>query len=80
MKTRLYPIAPTAAQRLAIVRGISEGTAPTGRKLFTVPAKPFTVAPAAPAAQWFAKSTNAQELAALNLIARYPVAPVASTQ
>ncbi len=69
MKTRSYPIAPTAAQRLAIVRGISEGTAPTGRKLFTVPA-----------AQWFAKSTNAQELAALNLIARYPVAPVASTQ
>ena len=77
MKTRLYPIAPTAAQRLAIVLGISEGTAPTGRKLFTVPAKPFTVAPAV---QWFAKSTNAQELAALNLIARYPVAPVASTQ
>lgn len=77
MKTRLYPIAPTAAQRLALVRGISEGTRPTGRVLRTVPVKPFATALAA---KWFQKSTNAQELASMNLISRYPVAPVAITQ
>ena len=31
---------------LATVRGISEGTAPTGRKLFTIPIREFSAAPA----------------------------------
>ena len=63
----------TPAQRLATVRGIVEGTHPTSHILRTIPVQTFRAA-AAPVPKWIAQSSNAQALAALNLIARYPVA------
>ena len=69
----------TPDQRLAVVRGIAEGTHPTGRKLLTIPVKSFR-AIAAPLPKWIAQSSNAQQLAALNLIARYPAAPPATIE
>lgn len=71
MKT-IQPSNLTPAQRLATVRGIVEGTHPTGRVLRTIPVQKFRAA-AAPVPKWIAHSSNAQALAALNLIARYPV-------
>ena len=73
MKT-VRPSDLTPAQRLAAVRGIAEGTHPTGRKLLTIPVKSFR-ATAAPVPAWIAHSSNAQQLAALNLIAKYPAQP-----
>ena len=73
MKT-IHPSNLTPVQRIAAVRGISEWTHPTGRKLLTVPVKSFR-ATAAPVPAWIAHSSNAQQLAALNLIARYPAQP-----
>ena len=54
------------AERLAAVRGIAEGTAPTGRVLLCRPWREFR-APAAP--KWIATSNNLQALRDLNLIA-----------
>ena len=72
MKT-VQPSRLTPAQRLAAVRGIVEGTHPTRRVLRTIPVQSFRAA-AAPLPKWLAPGSNAQALAALNLIARYPVA------
>lgn len=68
MKT-ISPSPLTPDQRLAAVRGIVEGTRPTGRRLRTIPVQDRRAVPCAPPA-WIAPESPLAELHALNLVAR----------
>ena len=63
---------------LARVRGIVEGTRPTGRKLCAIPLQERRAAPAQAVVPWAKTRTVLDELASLNLAAKYSPTAAAS--